>query len=282
MSAKYIMTTQSADRTGIVAALTRCLAEHNGFINELAQFGTPSSERFFSRICFTMGDTDMTAFRPALEQVCIEFSLNTEIIPFERPTRTLIMVSKFDHCLADLLYRKRAGSLNIDIPAIVSNHETHRDLAEREGIPFHYIPITKATKPEAEAALRQLVEKLDVELIVLARYMQILSDQMCSDYSGRIINIHHSFLPSFKGAKPYHRAFERGVKLIGATAHYVTADLDEGPIIEQSVQRVDHTMQPKVLVAMGRDVEAGTLAKAVTYHTEHRAFINGQKTVILP
>lgn len=282
MGTKYIMTTQSADQTGLVAALTSCLAGHNGFINELAQFGTPSSERFFSRICYTMGDADMAQFRPALHKVCKQYGLNTQIIPAAKPARTLIMVSKFDHCLNDLLYRVRAGSLNIDIPAIVSNHDTHRDLAEAAGIPFHHIRVTKDTKPAAEAALRELLEQLDIELVVLARYMQILSDAMCRDYSGRIINIHHSFLPSFKGAKPYHRAYERGVKLIGATAHYVTADLDEGPIIEQSVQRVDHTMTPKQLVAMGCDVEAQTLARAVKLHTEHRAFINGQKTVILP
>ncbi len=282
MATKYIMTTQSKDQTGLVAALTTTLAAHEGFINELAQFGTPTSARFYSRICFTMDDDNMDGFRAQLHAICKRYDLDTRITPFDQPTRTLIMVSKFDHCLNDLLYRVRAGSLKVDIAAIVSNHETHRGLAEMAGLPFHYIPIGKDTKPQAEAALRKLVEQLDVDLIVLARYMQILSDQMCQDYSGRIINIHHSFLPSFKGAKPYHRAFERGVKLIGATAHYVTADLDEGPIIEQSVHRVDHTMEPQQLVAIGRDVEARTLARAVKYHVEHRAFINGQKTVILP
>lgn len=282
MAQKYILTTQSADRTGIVAALTACLAAHHGFINELAQFGTATSERFFSRICFTMDDKNIPLFKTELDQVCKKWELDSKVIPAKKAMRTLIMVSKFDHCLNDLIYRVHAGSLNLEIPVIVSNHETHRGLADQAAIPFVHIPVSKASKPEAEAKLRQIIEQHDIELIVLARYMQILSDDMCRDYSGRIINIHHSFLPSFKGARPYHRAYERGVKLIGATAHYVTADLDEGPIIEQSVQRVDHTMLPAELVAMGRDVEAQTLARAVKYHSEHRAFINCHKTVILP
>ena len=192
------------------------------------------------------------------------------------------MVSKFDHCLADLIYRTGAGSLPIEITAIASNHETARYHADAANIPYHHIPITKTTKPQAEATMKDLVESTGTELIVLARYMQILSDDICTAYSGRIINIHHSFLPSFKGAKPYHRAYKLGVKLIGATAHYVTADLDEGPIIEQSVQRVDHTMTPDKLIAIGRDVEAQTLARAVMLHAEHRAFLNLGKTVILP
>ena len=209
-------------------------------------------------------------------------SLDINIIEKDRKLKTLIMVSKFDHCLADLIYRTGAGSLPIDITAIASNHETARHHADAANIPYHHIPITKTTKPQAEAAMKDLVESTGTELIVLARYMQILSDDICTAYSGRIINIHHSFLPSFKGAKPYHRAYKLGVKLIGATAHYVTADLDEGPIIEQSVQRVDHTMTPDKLIAIGRDVEAQTLARAVKLHAEHRAFLNLGKTVILP
>ena len=279
---KYIMTTQSEDRTGIVATLTTCLAEHDGFINELAQFGTPTSERFYSRIEFTMKASGINIFDKAIKTLAKNMSLDINIIEKNRKLKTLIMVSKFDHCLADLIYRTGAGSLPIEITAIASNHETARHHADAANIPYHHIPITKTTKPQAEAAMKDLVESTGTELIVLARYMQILSDDICTAYSGRIINIHHSFLPSFKGAKPYHRAYKLGVKLIGATAHYVTADLDEGPIIEQSVQRVDHTMTPDKLIAIGRDVEAQTLARAVMLHAEHRAFLNLGKTVILP
>jgi len=279
---KYIMTTESADRVGIVAAMTGCLAEHQGFINELAQFGTPSSLNYFSRIEFTMEPQTLPRFKNALDEIIKRFDLRVNIMPVSQKTRTLIMVSKHDHCLNDLLYRVRKNRLNLDITAVVSNHETARDLVEREGIPYHHIPVTADSKPAAEQELRDIIKSTQSELIILARYMQILSNDMCRDYSGKIINIHHSFLPSFKGAKPYHRAYERGVKLVGATAHYVTKDLDEGPIIEQLVQRVDHTMTPQDLVALGRDVEAQTLARAVRLHSEHRAFLNGRKTVILP
>ncbi|MGJ8562505.1 MAG: formyltetrahydrofolate deformylase [Alphaproteobacteria bacterium] len=282
MTQRYIMTTQSADRTGIVAALTTCLAAHEGFIMELAQFGTPSSERFYSRIAFKMTPETLPVFQADLDKICTQWQLNTQVLPESRKTKTLIMVSKFDHCLRDLLYRHSNGSLNIDITAIVSNHENARGLADNAGLPFHHIPVTKSTKPEAERALRALIKDTGTELTVLARYMQVLSNDMCRDFSGKIINIHHSFLPSFKGAKPYHQAYERGVKVIGATAHYVTADLDEGPIIEQTVQPVNHTKAPEQLVAMGRDLESLTLARAIKLHTEHRAFINGRKTVILP
>lgn len=278
----YILTTQSEDRTGIVAALTRCLSDHDGFITELAQFGTPSSERFYSRISFRIGDSELQKFKEAIQAVSQSLSLTTEIIPASYKVPTLIMVSKFDHCLNDLIYRWRNNSLPIDITGIVSNHEKSRGFIEALGLDYHYIPVTASTKDEAEARLRDLIKETQTELIVLARYMQILSDKFCQDFSGRIINIHHSFLPSFKGARPYHRAYERGVKLIGATAHYVTADLDEGPIIEQDVVRVNHTMTPDKLIAMGRDVESRVLAKAVKHHAEHRSFINGGKTVILP
>lgn len=278
----YIMTNESADRTGIVAALTDCLARHEGFITELSQFGTPSTERFYSRIAFHMGSSDVAAFKADMKKVSKEFELKTAIIPAKRKTKTLIMVSKFDHCLADLIYRVGKGRLNCEIVGIASNHMAAKPLADAANLPYHHIPITAETKPQAEAALRKLAAETGTELIVLARYMQVLSDGLCREYSGRIINIHHSFLPSFKGAKPYHRAYERGVKLIGATAHYVTADLDEGPIIEQGIQRVDHTKTPAKLIDMGRDVEAQTLAEAVRLYTEHRTFLNGEKTVILP
>jgi formyltetrahydrofolate deformylase len=194
--------------------------------------------------------------------------------------RTLVLVSKDGHCLNDLLYRQSIGAVPIEIPAIVSNHRDLEHLAKSYGVPFHHVPVTAATKPEAEQALLSLVESLDIHLVVLARYMQILSDEVCARLSGRVINIHHSFLPSFKGAKPYQQAFERGVKLIGATAHYVSPDLDEGPIIEQDVVRVDHTMSPAQLVAAGRDVEAQVLARAVKWHAETRVLLNGSRTVV--
>ena len=279
---KYIMTTQSEDRIGIVAALTTCLSEHSGFITELAQFGTPTSERFFSRIEFKIDDRDYPLFQRSIESISKRLSLDVKIAPKSHKTKTLLMVSKFDHCLADLLYRTQTNSLPIEITAIVSNHLDTKHHAEKSNLPFYHIPISKNTKSEAEAELKTILEHTGTELIVLARYMQILSNQLCEAYSGRIINIHHSFLPSFKGAKPYHRAYQLGVKLIGATAHYVTADLDEGPIIEQSVKRVDHTMTPDKLIAIGRDVESQTLAQAVKLHAEYRSFINGSKTVILP
>lgn len=279
---KYIMTTQSRDRTAIVAALTRCLADYDGFITELAQFGTPTSERFYSRIEFRMTPDDLRRFRPAIDQISQSMALNINIIPKARKTKTVLMVSKFDHCLADILYRTKSGTLPLDIAAIVSNHTDAQHHADIAKIPFFHVPVTSGTKADAEKTLRGIIESTKADLIILARYMQILSDDICQAYSGKIINIHHSFLPSFKGAKPYHRAYELGVKLIGATAHYVTADLDEGPIIEQQVKRVDHTMGPKALIAIGRDVETQTLARAVKLHAEHRAFINGNKTVVLP
>ena len=282
MTQRYILTTQSADKTGIVAALTGCLAAHDGFINTLSQFGTPTSERFFSRIEFSMPDTALAGFRAELQESVDSFGLEIAICEKDRPTKTLILVSKFDHCLADLLYRQRSGGVNIDIVGVVSNHETARPLAESYGTPYHHVPVSPANKPEAETALRKIISDTGAELIVLARYMQILSNEFCTDFAGQIINIHHSFLPSFKGARPYHRAYARGVKLIGATAHYVTADLDEGPIIEQSVQRVDHTMTPETLVRLGRDVEAAALARSVSAHADRRVFLNGMKTVILP
>ncbi|MCY1432122.1 Formyltetrahydrofolate deformylase [compost metagenome] len=206
--------------------------------------------------------------------------MNWELHDAAKPMRVLLMVSKFDHCLSDLLYRHQKGELHMQITAVVSNHLDLRPMAEREGIRFIYLPVTKETKAQQEAELMKIVDETQTDLVVLARYMQILSNDLCKQLSGRAINIHHSFLPGFKGAKPYHQAFERGVKLIGATAHYVTADLDEGPIIEQEVQRVDHNYAPDALVAVGRDTETVALSKAVKYHLEHRVFLNHDKTVI--
>lgn len=278
---QYVMTTQSKDRSGIIADLTTCLAAYGGFVTALSQFGTPDNERFFSRIKFNLNDDKKSAFNAELAEICDRYNLMTKIHGAKDRMPTLLMVSKFDHCLSDLLYRVRTGSLRIDVRGIVSNHPDAKPLADAAGVPFHHIQVTKDTKPQAEAALRTVIDDTKVDLIVLARYMQILSESVCEDYSGRIINIHHSFLPSFKGAKPYHRAYEKGVKMIGATAHYVTSDLDEGPIIEQAVQRVDHRLEPNDLIAVGRDVECKALARAVRLHATHRSFIDGNKTVIL-
>jgi len=206
--------------------------------------------------------------------------MDWQLSPGDHRTRTLVMVSLGGHCLNDLLYRARGGALPIDVPAVVSNHEQLRPMAEFYGVPFHHVPVTPDTKADAEARLADLVKELDVELVVLARYMQVLSDDLCRSMPGRIINIHHSFLPSFKGARPYHQAHDRGVKLIGATAHYVTAALDEGPIIEQDVVRADHTMGPDALASLGRDVEAQVLARAVRWHAERRVLLNGSRTVV--
>jgi formyltetrahydrofolate deformylase len=258
------------------------LVRNSGNILESQQFDDRLQDRFFMRVHFDVSDPDTGLeqlryrFGPVAEAYGITWSLRDA----STPARTLIMVSRFGHCLNDLLFRCRAGALNIEIPAIVSNHRDFETLAETYGIPFHHIPVTKDTKPEAEARLLELVRELDVDLVVLARYMQVLSDDLCKELEGRAINIHHSFLPSFKGAKPYQQAHERGVKLVGATAHYVTPDLDEGQIIEQDVVRVDHSLDPDDLVTVGRDVEAQVLAHAVKWHTENRVMVNGNRTVV--
>lgn len=218
--------------------------------------------------------------RASFAAVGESFQMDWEIHPADRKMRILLMVSKFGHCLNDLLFRSRIGALPVEIAAVVSNHTDFEELVGSYGIPFHHMPVTKDTKQEAEARLLELVRTEHVELVVLARYMQVLSDDLCKELSGRIINIHHSFLPSFKGAKPYHQAHARGVKLIGATAHYVTADLDEGPIIEQEVERVGHELTPDQLVAVGRDVECQALARAVKWHSERRVLLNGRRTVV--
>ena len=279
----YILKISCPATSGIVAAVTTYLAGRECYISELAQFDDEYTGRFFMRAVFrfnTGAKPDLDALREGFSDVSVPFAMEWELFEGCRPMPVLLMVSKYDHCLADLLYRHQKGEMDMRITAIVSNHLDLRAMAEREGIRFVYLPVTKDTKAEQEAALLRLVEETGTELVVLARYMQILSDDLCKQLSGRAINIHHSFLPGFKGAKPYHQAFERGVKLIGATAHYVTSDLDEGPIIEQEVQRVSHAYQPDELVSIGRDTETVALSKAVRYHLEHRVFLNGDKTVI--
>ncbi|OUM38596.1 formyltetrahydrofolate deformylase [Pseudomonas putida] len=269
--------------SGIVAAVTTYLAEHGCYISEMAQFDDEDNGCFFMRAVFRF-NTGVSGDTPQLEagftDVAQRFGMQWSLHSSARPMRVLLMVSKFDHCLSDLLYRHVKGELDMQITAVVSNHLDLRPMAERQGIRFVYLPVSKDTKAEQEAALLRIVEDTGTELVVLARYMQILSDDLCRQLSGRAINIHHSFLPGFKGAKPYHQAYQRGVKLIGATAHYVTSDLDEGPIIEQEVQRVDHAYAPDDLVAIGRDTETIALSRAVKYHLEHRVFLNHDRTVI--
>ncbi len=277
-----VLTLSCPDRPGIVARVSQLLYEQGANIEESQQYDDPRGGLFFMRIVFSVpaGGPGLADFRALFDPVAARFAMTWEMWDSHAPYRALIMVSRFGHCLNDLLYRWRTGSLNIAIPGIVSNHPDLAPLAAAYGIPFHHIPITADTKPEAEARLRSLVEELDIDLVVLARYMQVLSDDLSRQLSGKIINIHHSFLPSFKGAKPYHQAFARGVKLVGATAHYVTADLDEGPIIEQDVVRVDHRMTAEDLVRAGEECESHVLTRAVRWHSESRILLNVDRTVV--
>jgi formyltetrahydrofolate deformylase len=275
----WVLTLSCPDRPGIVAAVAVLLAEHGGNITESQQFGDPETGQFFMRVQVA-ASASYDELAGAIGAVAPRFAMDWSLDVAGRPVRTLVMVSTAAHCLNDLAFRQRSEGLPIDLVAVVSNHETLRPLADFYGIGFHHVPVTAETKTAAEARLRALVEDLDVELVVLARYMQVLSDDFCSRLPGRIINIHHSFLPSFKGARPYQQAHTRGVKLIGATAHYVTAALDEGPIIEQDVERVDHNRTVADLVRLGQDVERRALARAVRWHAEHRVLLDGPKTIV--
>ncbi|WP_367325094.1 formyltetrahydrofolate deformylase [Streptomyces sp. HUAS ZL42] len=279
---EFVLTLSCPDQAGLVHAVTSFLVSHSGNILESQQFDDRLQNRFFMRVHFDVSDPSVSLeeLRTGFTSVAESYRITWQLHDASTPTRTLIMVSKFGHCLNDLLFRKSTGSLNIEIPAIVSNHRDFEPLAQNYGIPFHHIPVTRENKGEAEARLLSLVNELDIDLVVLARYMQILSDDLCKQLDGRAINIHHSFLPSFKGARPYVQAHHRGVKLVGATAHYVTSDLDEGPIIEQDVVRVDHSRGPDDLVTIGRDVEARVLARAVEWHSESRVLVNGRCTVV--
>ncbi|MFW3616557.1 formyltetrahydrofolate deformylase [Billgrantia antri] len=281
---QFVLTVSCKTGPNIVASVTSYLSEHGGYIYELSQFDDKITGQFFMRTVFNTHTASCSSFeqmRAGFVDLAEKFGLKWEMHEAHRPTRVVIMVSRFDHCLVDLLYRYRKGNLNIEIMAVVSNHLDLLSVAEREEIPFFHLPVTKENKSEQEDELLNIVNETGAELVVLARYMQVLSDGLCEQLQGRAINIHHSFLPGFKGGKPYHQAFDRGVKLIGATAHYVTGDLDEGPIIEQSVQPVNHAYYPEELVALGRDTETIALARAVKLHTEHRVFLSGNKTVIL-
>ncbi|MDH4104776.1 MAG: formyltetrahydrofolate deformylase [Gammaproteobacteria bacterium] len=279
----YVLTATCASRMGTTARVTTFLATRRFYIVEMQQFDDTISQRFFVRVtfCAVRGEkVDLAAVRKDFQEVADAEQMEWQIHDSRERARVLIMVSNYDHCLEDLLYRHRIGELKADITAIVSNHVTLQPIAAQHRIPFFHLPVTPQTKPQQEQRLLELVESTRTDLVVLARYMQILSDDLCGKLRGRAINIHHSFLPGFKGAKPYHQAYERGVKVIGATAHYVTADLDEGPIIEQIVEHVDHAYTPDMLVAAGRDSERRALSRAVRLATEQRVFLNGNRTVI--
>ena len=277
---EYILTLSCADTPGLVFAVSGYLVQHSCNILQNQQFDDRLTGLFFMRVHFQAADlsTTILELQSGFAHVASSFRMSWQLAAADTPTRALVMVSRFDHCLNDLLYRQKTGTLNIEIPAIVSNHPDLEPLARSYGIAYHHVPVTPQTKPEAEARLLELVAELDIDIVVLARYMQVLSDDLCTKLQGRAMNIHHSFLPSFKGGKPYHQAHDRGVKLIGATAHYVTPDLDEGQIIEQDVERVEHTLAPDDLVAIGRDVEARVLARALKWHSEPRVLLNGNRT----
>ncbi|WP_062443952.1 formyltetrahydrofolate deformylase [Herbidospora daliensis] len=281
MTAEYVLTLSCPDRPGVVAAVSGLLARHGCNITESQQFGDPVSERFFMRVQFT-AETAADVLRGDFAALAPDFGMELQLFDRAVLPRVLVLVSKFDHCLNDLLYRVRSKSLGIEIVAVASNHPDLRPLTQSHGVDYHHLPVTPATKERQEQEILTLVDHYRADLVVLARYMQVLSADLCGKLSGRVINIHHSFLPSFKGSRPYHQAHARGVKLIGATAHYVTADLDEGPIIEQEVARVNHTHSPEDLVAIGKDLECQALARAVKWHADHRILLDGHKTVIFP
>lgn len=281
MISKYVLNLVCEDRPSIVASVATELASLGGNITESNQFWDSQSNRFFMRIAFTAPEqTSREKIERSIKPVVDRFEMKTKLVDANRRPKIIIMVSKFDHAMLHLLYQVRAGWLKADVVAIVSNHEDASTVAKSEGIPFHFWRVTKENKAEQESLLINLVQETEADLVVLARYMQVLSDNLSNRLYGKVINIHHSFLPSFKGAKPYHQAFDRGVKLIGATAHYVTPELDEGPIIEQETERVTHAMTAEDFVATGRDIESRVLARAVKMHLECRVMLSGHKTIV--
>lgn len=280
---RFVLVLQCPDKKGIVAAVSGYLAQHDASIIESNHFNDALSDRFHMRTVFRAdgpGFPSIEVLRDGFAPIARQFSMEWTLWASSVKPRLLIAVSKFGHCLYDLLHRWRSGLLDVDIVGVVSNHEDMRSFVEWSGLPYYYFPIERGRKQEQEAQILDLVDAFKVDLVVLARYMQVLSPDLCETLAGHCINIHHSFLPSFKGAKPYHQAHERGVKIIGATAHYVTTDLDEGPIIEQGVHRVTHAETPEDLVEIGRDVECTVLARAVTWHVEHRVIVTGRKTIV--
>ena len=280
MTQAYILTLSCPDRRGLVHAVSGFLLEQGANIEEAAQYNDSATGLFFMRVQFVFSDTDPATLKTALAELAERFEMRWSLHSQAENMKTVLLVSRDGHCLNDLLFRWKSGLLPIDIRAIISNHRDFYQLAASYNVPFHHIPVTAATKAQAEARQFEIIQAEGAELVVLARYMQVLSNDLCTKLAGRAINIHHSFLPSFKGAKPYYQAHDRGVKLIGATAHYVTADLDEGPIIEQDVARADHTDTVEDLTARGRDTESQVLARAVKWHSERRVILNGHKTVV--
>ena len=277
----FILVLSCPDQPGIVHEVSGAIVTAQGNILESAQFCDPSTNLFSMRVCFSVsGDHTLDSLKQHFLGVADRFNMDWSLHDASIPARVLIMVSKFDHCLVDLLYRQSIGDLPITISAVVSNHRDTYQLAASHQVPFYHLPVTAESKQAQEAQLLELIEGYQIDFVVLARYMQILSKQLCNDLAGRVINIHHSFLPGFKGARPYHQAYNRGVKLIGATAHYATGELDEGPIIEQDVSHVTHAQSPEQLVALGREIEQRVLGRAVRYQAEHRVVLNGGKTIV--
>ncbi|MCX2525434.1 formyltetrahydrofolate deformylase [Larsenimonas rhizosphaerae] len=284
MATTWILSAQCESRLGSVDVLTRFLKEQHCYITEVSSFDDYRAGQFFIRAAFrpeATGDFDPSAFEADFQERASAFNMTFELTPASKRVKTIIMVSKADHCLNDLLYRHRTGQLPLDIQAIVSNHPDLEPLAQWHGLPYYHFPVTAGTKSSQEAKIRQVIEETEAELVVLARYMQVLSPAMCNLLTGRAINIHHSLLPGFRGARPYHQAYEKGVKMVGATAHYINDDLDEGPIIAQGIEPVDHAHYPEDLVIKGRDIECLTLARAIQLHIERRVFMHSGRTVIL-
>ena len=280
MKSTYVLNLACPDKPGIVHGVSGLLLQQGANIEEAAQHNDPQTGLFFMRVQFACADAIKSEFDIALQALAAAWKMSVDLHETSQRMPTVILVSQQGHCLNDLLFRWKSGALPLDVRAIISNHRDFYQLAASYNIPFHHIPVSAATKQAAEARQLDIIRSEGAELVILARYMQVLSDTMCQALSGRAINIHHSFLPSFKGAKPYHQAHDRGVKLIGATAHYVTADLDEGPILEQDVARVDHSSTIEDLTRLGRDTESQVLARAVRWHSEHRVILNGHKTVV--
>ena len=279
----YILTATCKGVIGSLDVVTRFLCERECYVHEMHTFDDTNAERFFIRVEFKNDSANalpIDELKRQFEDAAASFDMKWELRDASVPEKVVILVSKYDHCLQDILYRYRTGALNIEIQAIISNHPDLQDLAEWHGIPYHHLPITPETKPQQEAQMMEIIEAAGADLVVLARYMQVLSNDLCNKLEGRAINIHHSLLPGFKGAKPYHQAYDKGVKLVGATAHYVSSDLDEGPIITQGIEPVDHSYTPEMLVAKGQDTERMTLNKAIKMHVEQRVFLYGNKTVV--
>lgn len=283
VSQNYLLTFKCPDRLGILAKVSGLLFGEGAFVTEFSHYGDPDTQMFFGRMVFKSDLLKSTVedLQARLGDLSIELEMDFKIRPLNQVPKIMLAVSKYDHCLNMLLTKWKSGALSVDIVGVVSNHDDCRGMVEWYGIPYHYLPVTKDTKAEQEGKIIGLMDDLNAELLVLARYMQILSDDLCSKLDGRAINIHHSFLPGFKGAKPYHQAHERGVKIIGATAHYVTADLDEGPIIVQEIRQIDHSYLPEDMVLVGHDTEAVALSHAVRLHCDGRVFMNGHRTVII-